>query len=390
MIMSLHFTEEQEMIRSTIREITSQFDDNYWRDIDTEHRFPKEFWDACADAGIIGVMISEEYGGAGLGVTEAAIILQEVGRSAAGLDGASTIHLSIFGPNPVFFHGNTVQKRKYLPDVASGKLHVAFGVTEPNAGTDTTRIQTFAKREGDKYIINGQKTFITKAQIADRILLIARTTPYDQVAKKTDGMSLFFAPNDRSAITINPIEKMGRHAVDTNELFIENLEVDAADLIGEEGKGFSYLLDGLNPERILVAAEAIGIGYGAIERASKYANEREVFGRVIGKNQGIQFPLADAYSQLKAAEALVYHAAWLYENGKPCGPEANMAKLRASEAGCNAVDVAFQTFGGYAYAKEYNIERFYRQIRLTRIAPLSNEMIKSYVAQKVLGLPRSY
>jgi acyl-CoA dehydrogenase len=226
--------------------------------------------------------------------------------------------------------------------------------------------------------------------LADRILLITRTTPYDQVTKKTDGMSLFFAPNDRSAITINPIEKMGRHAVDTNELFIEDLEVDASDLIGEEGKGFRYLIDGLNPERILVAVEAIGIGYGAIERAAKYANERVVFGRPIGKNQGIQFPLADAYSQLKAAEALVYHAAWLYDNGRPCGPEADMAKLQASEAGFNAVDAAFQTFGGYAYAREYNIERFYRQIRLPRIAPVSNEMIKNYIAQHVLGMPRSY
>ncbi|MEQ6378414.1 acyl-CoA dehydrogenase family protein [Bacillaceae bacterium S4-13-56] len=384
------FSDEQIMLRKTTHDIVKQYDDVYWREIDTNHRFPQEFWDTCSEAGLIGVMISEEFGGSGLGVTEAAIILQEVGRSAAGMDGASTIHLSIFGPNPVFFHGNKEQKEKYLPEIAAGKLHVSFGVTEPNAGTDTTRIKTFAKREGDNYIINGHKTFITKAQLADRILLITRTTPYDEVTKKTDGMSLFFAPNDRSAITIKPIEKMGRNAVDTNELFIEGLEVDSFDLIGEEGKGFRYLIDGLNPERILVAVEAIGIGYGALERAAKYANEREVFGRPIGMNQGIQFPLADAYSQLKAAEALVYQAAWLYDHGKPCGPEANMAKLRASEAGFNAVDAAFQTFGGYAYAKEYNIERFYRQIRLGRIAPVSNEMIKNYIAQHCLGMPRSY
>ncbi len=388
--MSYEFTQEQEMIRKTARDIASQFDDEYWRIADKEHRFPQEFYDAYADAGLIGVMISEEYGGGGLGVTEAALILHEIAKSPAGFDGASTIHASIFGPNPLFFHGNKKQKEKYMPSIASGELQVCFGVTEPNAGTDTTRITTFARREGDKYIINGHKVFITKAQKADRILLVARTTPYDQVTKKTDGMSLFFAPNDRSAITIKEIEKMGRNAIDTNELFIEGLEVDASDLIGEEGKGFKYLLDGLNPERILVAFEAIGIGYCAIERAAKYANERVVFGRPIGKNQGVQFPLADAYSHLKAAEALAYRAAWLYDNGRPCGPEANMAKLRASEAGFAAVDAAMQTFGGYSYATEYNIERFYRQIRLPRLAPINNEMVKAYVAQHCLGMPRSY
>jgi acyl-CoA dehydrogenase len=384
------FTTEQEMLREVTREICKSFDDEYWRRIESEHMFPVEFWEACAKAGLIGVLIPEEYGGSGLNITDAVIILMEIAKSAAGMDGASTIHLSMFGANPLFYHGNKKQLEKYLPDVASGKLHVCFGVTEPNAGTDTSRITTFAKKQGNKYLINGHKVFITKAQKADRILLLARTTPYDKVTKKTDGMSLFFAPLDRSAITIKEIEKMGRNGIDTNELFIENLEVDEFDLIGEEGKGFKYLLDGLNPERMLIAAEAVGMGFGAIERACKYANERIVFGRPIGQNQGVQFPLADAYSHLKAAEALIYQACWLYENGKPCGAEANMAKLRGSEAGFNAVDASFQTFGGYAYAKEYNIERIFRMARLPRLAPITNELVKSFVAEKVLGLPRSY
>jgi acyl-CoA dehydrogenase len=389
--MNYDLTQEQEMLKRTTQEICKQFGDEYWRRADSEHRFPQEFYDVCAGAGLLGVMIPEEYGGAGLGLTEACLILQEVAKSPAGMDGSSALHLSIFGANPLFYHGSKEQNMKYLPEVATGKLHVSFGVTEPNAGTDTTRITTFAKRTNNSsYVINGHKVFITKAQIADRLLLITRTTPYDEVTKKTDGMTLFFAPVDRSTITIKEIEKMGRNAIDTNELFIEGLEVDEFDRIGEEGKGFYYLLDGLNPERLLLAAEAIGMGYGAIERAAQYARERVVFGRPIGANQGIQFPLADAYSQLKAAETLVYYAAWLYDQGRPCGAEANMAKLRASEAGFQAVDAAFQTFGGYAYAKEYNIERIYRQIRLFRIAPVSNEMVKNYISQKILGLPKSY
>lgn len=388
--MNFQFTDEQEMLRKVTRDICKSFDDEYWRNIEKNHVFPQEFWDACAEVGLHGIMISEEYGGSELNLTDAVIVLMEIAKSAAGMDGASAIHLSIFGANPLFCHGNKAQCQKYLPGVASGKLHVSFGVTEANAGTDTSRITTFAKKQGNKYIINGHKVFITKAQEADRVLLLTRTTPYDQVKKKIDGMSLFFAPMDRSAITIKEIEKMGRNGVDTNELFIDDLEVDEFDLIGEEGKGFYYLLDGLNPERLLIAAEACGMGYGGIERACQYAKERVVFGRQIGQNQGIQFPLADAYSQLRAAEALIYQACWLYENGKPCGAEANMSKLRASEAGFYAVDSAFQTFGGFAYAKEYNIERIYRQVRLPRIAPISNELVKCFIAEKVLGLPRSY
>lgn len=388
--MNFGLTPEQEMLKKVTRDICKSFDDEYWRNIEKEHSFPTEFWKQCADAGLIGVLISEEYGGAGLNITDAVIILMEIAKSAAGMDGASTIHLSMFGANPLFYHGNKEQLQKYLPDVASGKMHVCFGVTEPNAGTDTARITTFAEKQGDKYIINGHKVFITKAQVSERILLLARTTPYDEVEKKTDGMSLFFAPLDRSAIIIKEIEKMGRNGIDTNELFIENLVVDEFDLIGEEGKGFYYLLDGLNPERMLIAAEAVGMGYGGIERAVKYANERIVFDRPIGQNQGVQFPLADAYSHLRAAELLIYQACWLYENGKPCGAEANMAKLRGSEAGFEAVDAAFQVFGGYGYAKEYNIERIFRMARLPRIAPITNELVKSFVAVKVLGLPKSF
>lgn len=388
--MNFGLTPEQEMLKKVTRDICKSFDDEYWRNIEKEHSFPTEFWKQCADAGLIGVLISEEYGGAGLNITDAVIILMEIAKSAAGMDGASTIHLSMFGANPLFYHGNKEQLQKYLPNVASGKMHVCFGVTEPNAGTDTARITTFAEKQGDKYIINGHKVFITKAQVSERILLLARTTPYDEVEKKTDGMSLFFAPLDRSAIIIKEIEKMGRNGIDTNELFIENLVVDEFDLIGEEGKGFYYLLDGLNPERMLIAAEAVGMGYGGIERAVKYANERIVFDRPIGQNQGVQFPLADAYSHLRAAELLIYQACWLYENGKPCGAEANMAKLRGSEAGFEAVDAAFQVFGGYGYAKEYNIERIFRMARLPRIAPITNELVKSFVAVKVLGLPKSF
>jgi len=388
--MTYELNQEQLMLKRTARDISKQFSDKYWQSADVEHRFPQEFWDTCSQAGLLGVMIPEKYGGAGLGVTEASLILQEIAKSPAAMDGSSAIHLSIFGANPLFFHGSEKQLEKYLPDVANGSLHVSFGITEQNVGSDTTQIETFAKKENSGYTINGQKVFITKAKEADRILLIARTTPYDKVDKKTKGMSLFFAPNDSSSITISEIEKMGRNAIDTNELFIEDLKVDDFDLIGEEGKGFYYLLDGLNPERILLASEALGMGFGAIEMASKYANERIVFNRPIGRNQGVAFPLADAFSKLKAAESLVYYAAWLYDNGKECGAEANMAKLTASEAGFEAVDAAFQVFGGFAYAKEYNIERIYRQTRLLRLAPVTNEMIKNYVAQRVLGLPKSY
>lgn len=388
--MDFKWTPEQEQIREAARHLTQQFSPEYWRRCDHEERFPQEFWDACGDAGFMGVMMPPEYGGSGLGVTEACLILQEVARSDAGMDGSSTVHLSIFGMNPVVKHGTEEQKRKYLPAAAQGRLHVSFAVTEPDAGTDTTRIRTFAERRGDMYVIHGRKVFITKAQEAERLLLLARTMPYESVQRKTDGMSLFLAPVDRAKITIRDIPKMGRNAVDTNELFIEGLEVEAKDLVGQENRGFYQLLDGLNPERIMIAVEALGIGFGAVERAVRYANERVVFGRPIGTHQGIQMPLADAYSHLKAAELLVYHAAWLYDAGKPCGAEANMAKLRASEAACWAVDAAFQTFGGYAYAREYDIERLYRQVRMTRIVPVSNEMVKNFIGEHVLGMPKSY
>ncbi len=388
--MSIDWTEDQLQMRESARALSARFDGPYWRRCDQEGRFPQEFWDACAEAGFLGVMIPEQYGGSGLGLTEACLILQEIAASQAGMDGSSAVHLSVFGMNPVVKHGTEEQKQKYLSRSADGQLHVSFAVTEPEAGTDTPRIKTYAERTAGGYRISGRKVFITKAQEAERILLLARTLPYDQVEKKTMGMSLFLVPTDRGHIEMRDIPRMGRNAVDTNELFIDGLEVSAEDLVGEEHRGFYHLLDGLNPERILIAGEALGIGLGAVERAAQYARDRVVFGRPIGANQGIQMPLADVYAELKAAELLVYHAAWLYDHGQSCGAEANMAKLRASEAGWRAVDIAFQTFGGYGYAREYDIERFYRQIRMTRIAPISNEMVKNFIGEHVLGLPKSY
>jgi acyl-CoA dehydrogenase len=281
-------------------------------------------------------------------------------------------------------------KRRYLPKIAAGEMKLAFSVTEPNVGTDTTHIQTTAVRDGDDWVISGRKVWCTNAQNADRVLILTRTTPYEQVPKKTKGMTLFFAALDRQAITVKPIEKMGRHAVDSNELFIDGLRVSHADLVGQEGEGFYHLLDGLNPERIVIAAEAVGIGKAAIEKAVQYAKERVVFGRPIGKNQGVQFPLAEAYARLEAAELMTFKAAWLYDQGLPCGKEANIAKLLAAEAGCEAVDHAVQTHGGYGYAREFDVERLYREIRLYKIAPVSQQMVLNYISEHVLSLPRSY
>lgn len=303
---------------------------------------------------------------------------------------ASAIHLSIFGVSPLVFHGSEEQKHRYLPKVISGEMHVAFAVTEPDAGNDITHIKTAARREGDDYVINGRKVFTTKAREASKMLLLTRTTPFEQVKKKTDGMSLFFADLDPSAVEVRELEKLGRAAVDTNMVFIDNLKASASDLIGGEGRGFHCLLDGLNPERILVAAEAIGIGRAAIAKAVKYAKERIVFGRPIGQNQAIAHPLADSYSKLEAADLMMLKAAWLFDNRKPCGPEANTAKLRAADAGFEACDRAVQTLGGYGYIRDYDVERYFRECRLIKIAPVSQEMVLNSIAEHVLGLPRSY
>ncbi len=336
----------------------------------------------------------EEYGGHGLGITEATLLLEEISRSGAAMNGASAIHLSIFGMQPVVKHGSEELKAATLPRVVNGDLHVCFGgVTEPTAGgLDTSRITTFAKREGDKYRVNGRKVWISKALESEKILLLTRTTPYDEVTKKTDGMTLFLTDLDRDHVDIRPIKKMGRNAVSSNEVFIDDLMVPVEHRVGEEGKGFKYILDGLNPERMLIAAEALGIGRVALEKAVKYGNERHVFNRPIGMNQGgLQFPLADSLARLDAAELVLRKATWLYDNGKPCGREANTAKYLCADAGFGAADRALQLHGGMGYSEEYHVSRYFRESRLMKIAPVSQEMILNFLGEHVLGLPpRSY
>jgi acyl-CoA dehydrogenase len=387
--MDFDLTEAQQGIVEGVRAMCARFDDEYWRTKDAAHEFPHDFYQTAAKAGYLGVAIPEEFGGSGLGITEAALVMREVAYAGA-MNAASAIHLSIFGLAPIVLHGSEEMKRRHLPRIVSGELHAAFAVTEPDAGNDITHIKTFARREGDNYVINGRKVFTTKAQEAHKMLLLTRTTPFEKVTKKTDGMSLFFADVDRDAIEVRELLKLGRHAVDTNMLFIDNLKVSAADLIGEEGKGFRYLLDGLNPERILIASEAIGIGRAAVDKAVRYAKERVVFGRPIGQNQAIAHPLADAYSKLEVAELMTMKAAWLFDHRKPCGPEANIAKLRAADASFEACDRAVQTLGGYGYMREYDVERFFRECRMLKIAPVSQEMVLNTISEHVLHLPRSY
>jgi len=388
--MAFELTEAQQEIVQQIRAVGQKFPDEYWRDRDARAEFPHEFYAEVAHGGWLGVAIPEQYGGSGLGITEAALVMREVAGSGGAMAAASAIHLSIFGVSPLVFHGSEEQKRRFLPEVVSGKLHVAFAVTEPDAGNDITHIKTAARRDGDNYVINGRKVFTTKAREAQRMLLLTRTTPFEQVQKKTDGMTLFFAELEPAAVEVRELHKLGRAAVDTNMLFIDNLRVAVADLVGGEGRGFHCLLDGLNPERILVAAEAIGIGRAALARAVRYAKERVVFGRPIGQNQAIAHPLADVYAKLEAAEMLMLKAAWLFDHRKPCGPEANMAKLRAADAAFEACDRAVQTLGGYGYIREYDVERYFRECRLLKIAPVSQEMVLNSISEHVLGLPRSY
>lgn len=388
--MDFELTEDQVTIRDAVAELAAKFDDQYWQEKDEKHEFPREFYDAFAEGGWLGITTPEEYGGHGYGITEASIILEEVAASGAGMNGASSMHLSIFGMHPVIVHGSEELKKRTLPRIVSGDLHVCFGVTEPGAGLDTTKITTFAKRDGDKYVVNGRKVWISKAVESEKILLLTRTQKFDESPRKTDGMTLFLTDLDRSKVDIRPIKKMGRNAVTSNELFIDGLEIPVEDRVGEEGKGFTYILDGLNPERCLVAAEALGIGRAAMRAAVRYGNDREVFGRQIGKNQGIQFPLADSLARLDAAELMLRKATWLYDNGKPCGREANTAKYLCADAGFDAADRALQTHGGMGYSEEYNVARYFREARLTRIAPISQEMILNYLGSHVLGLPRSY
>lgn len=377
-------------LREGVRAICADYPDEYWRRCESEHEFPWDFYRAFADAGWVGVAIPTEFGGGGAGITEASILLEEVAASGACLNGASALHLSIFGMNPVAKHGSEAMKAHYLPRVADGSLHVSFGVTEPDAGTDTTNISTRATKVDDGYLVRGRKVWNTKAHIAEKCMLLARTTPLAEVAKRTDGMTLFLADLQVPEVTITPIPKVGRNAVASCEVVFDDLFVSDDDVIGVVGRGFHQLLDGLNPERILLAAEALGIGRAALGKAVTYGNERIVFGRPIGQNQGIAFPLADAHMRLRAAELMIRRASELYDAGQPCGEEANSAKYLAAEAAYDAADRAMQTHGGMGYATEYDVERYWRESRLIRIAPISQEMILNYVSEHVLGLPRSY
>jgi acyl-CoA dehydrogenase len=383
-------SDDQITIRDAVTELAARFDDDYWSRKDQAHEFPTEFYDAIAAGGWLGVTTPEEYGGDGFGITEASIILQAVSESGGGMNAASSIHLSIFGMHPVIVHGSEEMKKQNLPRIVNGDLHVCFGVTEPEAGLDTTKITTFAKRDGDHYVVNGKKVWISKALESEKILLLTRTTKFEDVKKKTDGLTLFFTDLDRSKVDVRPIRKMGRNAVSSNELFIDDLRIPVEDRIGEEGQGFRYILDGLNPERMLIAAEALGLGRAALRRAVKYGNDRRVFGRPIGMNQGLQFPLADSLAKLDAAELMLRKATWLYDNGKPCAREANMAKYLCAEAGFDAADRALQVHGGMGYSEEYHVARYFREARLLKIAPISQEMILNYLGEHVLGLPRSY
>ena len=389
--MDFELTEDQQTIERAVADLAAKFDDNYWADKDQSHEFPWEFYKAFADAGWVGIAVPEEHGGTGLGIFEASLMMQAIAASGGGQSASSAIHMSIFGMHPVIKHGSDAMKAATLPRIVEGDLHVCFGVTEPNAGSDTPRITTFAKRNANGgYTVNGKKVWISKALEAEKILLLTRTTKLEDSKKKTDGMTLFLTDLDRDRVDIKPIRKMGRHAVDSNELFIDDLEIPEEDRVGEEGMGFKYLLDGLNPERILVAVESAGTGYAALRRAVAYGKERTVFGRPIGQNQGLAFPLADALTQLDASVLMARKAAWLYDKGLPCGRESNMAKYLCSNAAFEAADRAVQIHGGFGYAAEYHVERYFREARLNRIAPISNEMILNYVAEHVMGLPRSY
>ena len=388
--MDVSLTPEQREIRDAIFKICARFGDEYWLKKDKEGGFPFEFHEALAADGWLGIAMPEEFGGSGLGITEAALMMQAIAESGAGMQGASAVHMNIFGLNPVIVFGTEEQKRRFLPPLIAGKEKSCFAVTEPNVGLDTTRLKTKAVREGNRYRVDGRKIWISTAQVADKVLLLARTTPLEEVKRPTEGLSLFYTTLDRTYVDVREIDKMGRKAVDSNELFIDGLPVPLEDRIGEEGQGFKYILHGMNPERILIAAEAVGIGRVALDRASQYAKDRVVFGRPIGQNQGIQHPLAKAWMNLEAANLMVFKAAALYDQDEPCGIEANAAKYLAGEAGFEACETAVLTHGGMGYAKEFHVERFLREVLITRIAPVSRELILSHVAEKALGLPKSY
>jgi len=388
--MDFAVTPEQEAIRTAIAKVCATFDLDYWLQKDRSGDFPHELHAALARGGWLGIAMPAEYGGAGLGIVEAALMMQTIAASGAGMSGASAVHMNIFSLNPVVVFGADAQKKRWLPALIAGRDRACFGVTEPDTGLDTTHLKTRAVRDGDAYVVSGRKIWTSTAQVANKILLLTRTTPIEQAGKPTQGLTLFYTDLDRKAVEVREIEKMGRKAVDSNLLFIDKLRVPAADRIGEEGKGFEYILHGFNPERILVAAEAVGLGRAALERAAEYAKTRIVFGRPIGQNQAIQHPLAKCWMELEAANLMVFKAASRYDAGKPCGAEANAAKYLAGEAGFRACETAIMVHGGMGYAKEYHVERFLREALIPRITPVSPELILCFIAEKVLGLPKSY
>ncbi|HJZ43592.1 MAG TPA: acyl-CoA dehydrogenase family protein [Hyphomicrobiaceae bacterium] len=388
--MDLSLTPAQAEIREGVLKICARFGDGYWLAKDRDGGFPHDFHRAIADGGWLGIAMPEAYGGSGLGITEAAIMMQAIAESGAAFSGASAVHMNIFGLNPVVVFGTEEQKQRFLPPLIAGKEKACFAVTEPDAGLETGRIKTKAVREGNRYAVHGQKIWTSTAQVADRVLLLARTTPREEVAKPTGGLSLFYTTLDRAHVEARVIDKMGRKAVDSNQLFFDGLPVPLEDRIGEEGRGFEYILHGMNPERILVAAEAVGVGRAALARAARYAKERVVFGRPIGKNQAIQHPLAKSWMALEAANLMMLKAARLYDAGQPCGIEANAAKYLGAEAGFEACETAVLTHGGMGYAKEFHVERLLREIMIARIAPVSRELILCNIAERALGLPKSY
>ena len=388
--MDFSLSEEQLAIRAAIEKICARFDAEYWLKKDTEGGFPDDFHQAFARDGWLGIAMPEAYGGAGLGIVDAALMMQTISESGAGMSGASAVHMNIFGLNPVVVFGNEEQKSRWLPPLIAGKDRACFCVTEPDAGLNPTRLKTKAVRQGDHYIVSGQKIWISTAQVTNKMLLLARTTPFEEVKKPTHGLSLFYTDVDRKFVEAREIPTMGRKAVDSNQVFIDGLKVPAADRIGEDGRGFEYILHGLNPERILIAAEAVGLGKAALQRAASYARERIVFDRPIGQNQAIQHPLAQRWIELEAANLLVFKAASLYDAGKPCGAEANAAKYLAGEAGFHACETAIMCHGGMGYAKEFHVERYFRESMIPRLVPVSPQLILCFIAEKVLGLPKSY
>ncbi|MEJ8834984.1 acyl-CoA dehydrogenase family protein [Ramlibacter sp. AN1133] len=381
---------DQQAVRSAVEAICARFGDDYWLRRDRDGGFPEDFHRAIAEGGWLGIAMPREYGGAGLGIAEAATMMEAVSASGAGMSGASALHMNVFGLHPAVVFGTPEQKERWLPPIIRGEHKACFAVTEPNTGLNTLKLRTTAVRRGDRYVVHGQKIWISTAQVAHKVLLLARTTPIGEASAPARGLSLFYTDLDRTRVQVREIDKHGRKAVDSNELFIDGLEVPVADRIGEEGRGFESILHGMNPERVLIGAEAVGLGRVALQRAAKYAGERIVFDRPIGQNQGIQHPLARCWVELEAAWLLVQRAAWLYDQGQPCGAEANAAKYFAAEAGFRACETAVLTHGGMGYAKEFHVERWLREAMLPRIAPITPHLILSFIAEKVLGLPKSY